>query len=560
MVAPEETSGASGPPGANSTSRSVDNHFLFLLRASLKENADKYIFRPYIGRDDSWDAVTYRQLEQQLAVAKEHWRHALAPLNLRPLDVVGFWLTGSKFTDYVNSLAVSALGYTPQFFGGSFDDATHIPELLSRSSGRALIYDAVHQEKVAAESGLSVPQFAALNDTQIAQATSNVFKDGADSIPPASLQAEAAVALDDIAFLFHSSGTTGGRPKIIPNTFKMLHAVIKRKLIAVGVTSQVDNGEQFVINNIGGLVNPGSFHTFVGSIYAGGCVVQSSPNSVTPQEFVGMTRVCSLNRLAVFSTFLSNLIRAAKHDDAVKHALQGLHSILHTGVAINPEDEEWARANGLKVINAYSTSETGPLLRARSGTDADAHLLRPIDGSTAVFLPREDSFAGVQLYEVAVPVSSDECPPPEVCGVDGYYHTKDLFSREGDGWVYRGRADDWLKVGPGLCDSKSMENLVQRACSDLVHNVVVVGTRRPLPALIVESTENTPDEEAQRVLAKEVVRRIKDHMHTFYPHERIEDPRKVLVVGKGSLPRTREKGNVRYALTFFACMRRSLMW
>ncbi len=63
-----------------------------------------------------------------------------------------------------------------------------------------------------------------------------------------------------------------------------------------------------------------------------------------------MTRACSLNRLAVYATFLSNLIRAAKKDDTVKVALQSLRDIFHTGVALNKEDEEWAYANGLKVI------------------------------------------------------------------------------------------------------------------------------------------------------------------------------------------------------------------
>ncbi|KAI9066826.1 acetyl-CoA synthetase-like protein [Trametes sanguinea] len=524
------------------TAASLENHYLSLLTSRFREHADKPVFRPYIGRDDSWGTVTYRDVEQRLTVAKSHWQQTLAPLKLEPHDIVGCWLTGRKLSDLINGIALSALGYTPQFFSSYFEDVALVAELLSQSKGKALILDAGFADKLASADALSVPHFVALDEAQLEQ----LARDGGPDSPNTVFSPDVPMRPDDIAALFHSSGTTGGRPKIIPNTHKMLRSTIARRFPAIGLTSAVESGAQTAINTIGSLVHIATFHIFLGCIYAGACMVQSSSMSITPREFVGMTRACGLNRLAVYATFLSSLIRAAKEDDAVKRALQGLHDIFHTGVALPKADEDWAYANGLKVVNSYSTTETGPLLKV----DPATRTLRPVDGASPVFLPydadaSEDGSGGLQLYELAVPSGADDCPPPEFCGADGCYHTKDLFERVGDGWVYRGRAGDWVKVVSGFCDTKAMEDVVRKACPDVVHDVVVVGSGRAFPCLIVESAPDGLTDAQRRELAEQVIERISGLVQGLFPHERIENPRRVLVVEKGSLPRTREKGNVR---------------
>lgn len=71
--------------------RTVDNHYLSLLLPAFRIYSEQLVFRPYIGRDDAWESITYRQLEERLAAAQAHWRTIFAPLELKPLDVVGFW-------------------------------------------------------------------------------------------------------------------------------------------------------------------------------------------------------------------------------------------------------------------------------------------------------------------------------------------------------------------------------------------------------------------------------------------------------------------------------------
>ena len=70
---------------------SLENHYVSLLQPAFRAHADKIIFRSYLGRDDVWGEVTYRQLEKRLPLAQAHWKEKVASLSLQPLDVVGFW-------------------------------------------------------------------------------------------------------------------------------------------------------------------------------------------------------------------------------------------------------------------------------------------------------------------------------------------------------------------------------------------------------------------------------------------------------------------------------------
>ncbi|KAI0742021.1 acetyl-CoA synthetase-like protein [Daedaleopsis nitida] len=524
--------------------RSIDNHYVSLLLPAFRKHADQLLFRPYVGRDDYWESVTYREVEQRMAVAQAHWKRVLAPLKLKPFDIIGFWLTGRKFSDLINSIAVSSLGYTIQFFGGYFSKVDMVLELLERSGGKALFVDAIHAEEVLA-AGIKVSHFIPLEYSELSQLVSDT-KEAELVFAP-----QAAVGPDDLAVLFHSSGTTGGLPKIIPNTYKMLRAVINYKWPNAQVPQ--DGSRQVVVNTLGNMGHIGSFHTFIGSIAMGSCVVQSSSMAMKVPEFVNMTRECGLNVLVLYATFLADLIRAARADPAVKEALQGLHQILHTGVALNKEEEEWAFENKIRITTSYGTTETGPMLRSNIGFDASSRLLRPIVGANVVFLPHGDqnnirTAGAVALYEMVVPTTADDCPTPEFWADDGFYHTNDLFEKIDDGYVYRGRAGDWIKVLDGFCDTKAVEDHVRQTCKDLVYDAVVVGNERRWPCLVVESADGlTPEQKSD--ISQTIVERTADFYKNLFPHEVIQDPRRVLVADKGTLPRTKEKGNIRRAAT-----------
>lgn len=192
----------------------------------------------------------YRGVLVSLSVPEKNHRHTEA-----------FRLTGRKVTDLVNTIAISSLGYTPQFFSGYFSGFSVVIELLVKSGGKAIIIDKSFQPQVSEYGTVPVPSFDALEDTELLTAIST--SEGPDALRFA-VDSEAAVGLDDYAALFHSSGTTGGMPKIIPNTYKMIRAVILYKHSGAQDPDKeflANGGGQTVANTLGSLAHIASFHS-----------------------------------------------------------------------------------------------------------------------------------------------------------------------------------------------------------------------------------------------------------------------------------------------------------
>lgn len=86
--------------------------------------------------------------------------------------------------------------------------------------------------------------------------------------------------------------------------------------------------------------------------------------------------------------------------------------------------------------------------------------------------------------------------------------------------------------------ARTIEDLVRKSCQDVVHDAVVVGSGKSFPVVIVESAQSGLDEAARRAVAQTIVERTAEHSSRLFPHERIEDPRRIIVVEQGTLVRT----------------------
>lgn len=80
-------------------------------------------------------------------------------------------------------------------------------------------------------------------------------------------------------------------------------------------------------------------------------------------------------------------------------------------------------------------------------------------------------------------------------------------------------------------------------CGEMISECVVVGTGRPSPALFVEASDQFAM--ATEKLKKDILRKTRQFHSRRYIHERIVSANLVIVVAKGTLPRTATKGNVR---------------
>ena len=98
---------------------------------------------------------------------------------------------------------------------------------------------------------------------------------------------------------------------------------------------------------------------------------------------------------------------------------------------------------------------------------------------------------------------------------------------------------------------------MRKTCADLVHDVVVVGTGRAVPSLIVEAKGSGLTEEQKSALSQTIVERTKEFNEKLFRHEKIQDPRRVFIVEKGTLPRTKvclAVGCLRSEVMTVACM------
>ena len=84
--------------------------------------------------------------------------------------------------------------------------------------------------------------------------------------------------------------------------------------------------------------------------------------------------------------------------------------------------------------------------------------------------------------------------------------------------------------------------------SDLVHDAVVVGSGRKYACLVIEAAQSGLDEDGRRHVAEELVKRLADFNRNLFAHERIEDPKRVIVVEKGTFLRTSVRPRASVAL------------
>lgn len=268
---------------------------------------------------------------------------------------------------------------------------------------------------------------------------------------------------------------------------------------------------------------------------------------ITIPELKLMQKEYGLTTLFLFSSYLGAVIRESRTDPDLLKVLQSLNSVLYGGLPLEPEEAEWARAQGVRLREGFGSTEIGmALMSGKTDKAEDASYLRPLPQTAYKFLPiSEDRSEGEQLVELVVPAEGLDCPPKSFRNKEtGDFHTGDLFVEVKPGlYLSRGRNDDWVKMASSLrCDTRSIEDNIMESCArDLIDGAVVVGSGRVSPAVLVERKEQVEGDD--EVLKQEILKRITPFHERRYMHERIDDSRLIIVVPKGSLHRT-AKGSV----------------
>ncbi|KAJ6441386.1 acetyl-CoA synthetase-like protein [Purpureocillium lavendulum] len=93
---------------------------------------------------------------------------------------------------------------------------------------------------------------------------------------------------------------------------------------------------------------------------------------------------CGLTRLSIFSSFLTTLLNEAHGDDGLLTMLRGFDVVFHYGQPLESHIAHWARQEGIKLFNAYGSTEVGLMMHATGDLQGDEPILQPPDVSGTI--------------------------------------------------------------------------------------------------------------------------------------------------------------------------------
>ncbi|KAI0754380.1 acetyl-CoA synthetase-like protein [Daedaleopsis nitida] len=484
----------------------------------------------------AWQPISYSRFTSDVEHFAAHLSQKLTSDGIAPRSVVGLWSNGMSYVDILYIYAIARAGYIPQLFSLRLPNPDVIYELLEKADGKAMVYE---PELASMLADCPCPAYSAVDLRSV--------DIGSAVLPPLPQPTSA----DDIVMIFHTSGSTSGRPKLLPCNYKWLDAMVRK---SAKVSPPLRQDGQDVTVAMGSMCHIGQTFMFLASFQNGACTLQPKAVTFSTDELAHMITKGGLNRLNEFPAFFAVHLRVARQNPKLLVLLRGLDEILYSGQPMPREDEEWAYSQGLNLRNLFGSTECGAMLLSVRGGGQPNPSLRPIEDTAYAFMPIEDgepqsdegaySNANARLLELVILAESPDCPHPSMRAADGHYHTGDLFLEVAPGaYISRGRGDDWIKSENALrCDTRAIEENVRQTCGDLLHECIVVGNGRPSPALFIEAAEGTTDDAK---LKREIIRRTRHFHSRRYLHERITNARMVVVVPRGTLPRTATKGNVR---------------
>ncbi|KAF5377456.1 hypothetical protein D9615_005309 [Tricholomella constricta] len=481
-----------------------------------------------IGQEQEWNSITYRQFQRDVETHARYWARTLANDGVKPRSVVGVWIGGFTYTDVLHIYGVSRAGYIPQLFSLRLPNPSVIYELLLRANAKALIHDSTFASTLG---DCPVPTHLA---------TSPEIKDEEGALLPLL-----EVVEEDIAFVFHTSGSTSGSPKLVPCSYRWLTCAVHK---SHQVSEPRNPRRQDVTVWMGSMCHIGQTFMLIGSLQHGSCVIQPTTIAFSSEELMHMVHVGGLNRLNQFAAFLANHLRKSRNDAKLLSMLAGLDEVLYSGLPLARDEEEWAYANGIPLKNLFGSTECGAMMLSVGGKERNAPLLRPLEGVVYDFrpiapAPEQGHQTTARLLELVILAESADCPDVSLRHDDGNFHTGDLFQEPAPGmYIFRGRDDDWIKSENSLrCDTKAIEDNARATCGNLIAECVVVGSGRPSPVIFIEPAVDMDHNK----LKKEIIRKTRHFHSRRYLHERITSVNMIVIVAPKTLPRTATKGNIR---------------
>ena len=299
----------------------------------------------------------------------------------------------------------------------------------------------------------------------------------------------------DVAYLHHTSGTSTGVPKPIPQSHRA----------AIGVLPVFGDGYKKASFSTTPLYHGGVADCF--RAWTSGALIWLFPGNAVPITAANIlkclktTEICvereHVPRVKYFSSVPYVLQMVAAEDDGLR-TLKDMDIVGIGGAALTQEAGNDLVAKGINLISRFGSAECGFLMSSHRdyANDKEWSYLRSFGSSLLRFdRGREDG-----LGELIVDTHWPHMAKRNV--EDGSYATSDLFqphSTVQDAWRYHSRADSQLTLITGKkFDPAPLEDAI--ATSNLVDDVFVFGNGQQYPGALLFRSATTVDWEEEQLV------------------------------------------------------------
>ena len=326
----------------------------------------------------------------------------------------------------------------------------------------------------------------------------------------------------DIAYLHHSSGTSSGTPKPIPQSHKG----------AIGILPILD-GQRSACFTTTPLYHGGVADLF--RAWTSNGMIWLFPGKEIPTTAAN-TRKClesattwasdtSGPPVKYFSSVPYVLQMMAEDSAGLKH-LQQMDIVGVGGAALPAEVGDNLVRKDVNLISRFGSAECGFLMSSHRdyAEDKEWQYLRSTPGGRFLrFEAREDN-----LSELIV--QADWPNMAKRNRDDGSYATADLFAPHpeiSDAWRYHSRADSQLTLVTGKkFDPAPLEDALRASASDVTEDVLIFANGRPYPGVLLFRTPHAANMSDQDLMSK-VAPRVERLNRDSQSHARI--PRNMLI-------------------------------
>lgn len=304
----------------------------------------------------------------------------------------------------------------------------------------------------------------------------------------ASLEVPApSIALDDIALILYTSGTTK-LPKGVPLTHKNL--LYNREASRLAWEGDLAD-EDMTLGWLPFFHVMGLPFEFLGNLYVGAryAFPRLKPGPPTPDQLLAALKGTGANVFYTVPWMLEGMKKMGETDPSVLETLRGLKFIMSGGVVLPESLGEYFHKKGVNVIQGYGMTDVAGALMLGDPKKRDWRAMRLLPGLNAVFDPVEGLDGKELVLERSHTVMPGYVKNPEetkqAFREPGRFHTGDLFTETEGGYVYIERSDDVENLITG---EKLVPSPMQRALeeSPLIAKAMVTGDQKPYPIAIVQ--------------------------------------------------------------------------